>query len=140
MKRFTIISLALLAAGFMSARAGEAKEIWAKEKRQGAAPLYWEDVKIGDQPTWTLEGPILGTLIYTVLREIFTLVLPVSGSWYLVTMGAIAAATMVIAPQGLWPFISRKLGIELLPIRREPPAAAPEIGGKFGVTYRNTRV
>jgi branched-chain amino acid transport system permease protein len=87
----------------------------------------------------TLEGPILGTLIYTMLRELFTLVLPVSGSWYLVTMGAIAAATMVIAPQGLWPFISEKLGIELLPIRREPPSGMPESGGELGITYRNTR-
>lgn len=34
------------------------KELWSKEKRQGSTPLYWEDVKIGDQPTWTLEGPI----------------------------------------------------------------------------------
>lgn len=34
------------------------KDIWSKEKRQGAEPLYWEDVKIGDQPAWTLDGPI----------------------------------------------------------------------------------
>jgi mono/diheme cytochrome c family protein len=31
MKRITTISLALLAAGIMSARGGEAKDIWAKE-------------------------------------------------------------------------------------------------------------
>jgi len=34
------------------------KDIWSKEKHRGAEPLYWEDVKIGDQPTPTLEGPI----------------------------------------------------------------------------------
>ena len=34
------------------------KDIWSKEKRQGSTPLYWEDVKIGDQPSWTLEGPL----------------------------------------------------------------------------------
>jgi len=34
------------------------KKIWANEKRQGATPLYWEDVNIGDEPTWTLEGPM----------------------------------------------------------------------------------
>lgn len=34
------------------------KSIWAKEKRQGATPLYWEDVNIGDEPAWTLDGPI----------------------------------------------------------------------------------
>lgn len=32
------------------------RELWAKEKHQGATPLYWEDIKIGDQPTWTLRG------------------------------------------------------------------------------------
>jgi branched-chain amino acid transport system permease protein len=69
----------------------------------------------------TLEGPILGTLIYIVLRESFTYVLPVSGSWYLVTMGTIAAATMVVAPRGLWPFLSEKFGLQLLSIRRQLP-------------------
>jgi len=34
------------------------RKIWAKEKRQGAAPFYWEDVKVGDEPAWTLDGPI----------------------------------------------------------------------------------
>lgn len=34
------------------------KGIWAKEAHRGAEPLYWEDVKIGDQPAWTLEGPV----------------------------------------------------------------------------------
>lgn len=34
------------------------KGIWANEKRQGAVPLYWEDVNIGDRPAWTLDGPI----------------------------------------------------------------------------------
>lgn len=34
------------------------KGIWSKEKRQSATPLYWEDVKIGDEPAWTVDGPI----------------------------------------------------------------------------------
>ena len=34
------------------------KSIWAAEKRRGAEPLYWEDVKIGDLPTPTLDGPV----------------------------------------------------------------------------------
>jgi hypothetical protein len=38
------------------------KSLWAKEKRQGATPLYWEDVKIGDQPTWTADGPIVASV------------------------------------------------------------------------------
>jgi hypothetical protein len=34
------------------------KQIWRNEKPRGATPLYWEDVKIGDRPNWTLDGPI----------------------------------------------------------------------------------
>ncbi|MBR5930615.1 MAG: hypothetical protein IKZ95_01165 [Lachnospiraceae bacterium] len=35
------------------------KNIWKNEKIQGAEPLYWEDVNIGDEPPRTLEGPII---------------------------------------------------------------------------------
>jgi len=34
------------------------KTIWKNEKLQGETPLYWEDVAIGDYPTWTADGPI----------------------------------------------------------------------------------
>lgn len=34
------------------------RELWAKEKRRGAAPLYWEDVRVGEEPAWTVDGPI----------------------------------------------------------------------------------
>lgn len=34
------------------------RAIWAAEKRQGATPLYWEDVQVGDRPVPTLDGPI----------------------------------------------------------------------------------
>jgi hypothetical protein len=34
------------------------KSLWNKEKRQGSTPLYWEDVKVGDTPVWTVDGPI----------------------------------------------------------------------------------
>lgn len=35
------------------------KNIWRHEKIQGATPLYWEDIQIGDEPAKTLEGPII---------------------------------------------------------------------------------
>jgi branched-chain amino acid transport system permease protein len=72
----------------------------------------------------TLEGPILGTVIFILLREGFSDLLPVSGSWYLVTMGAIAAVTMVVAPRGLWPLLQEMFGVELFAIRRKAPRAA----------------
>jgi hypothetical protein len=34
------------------------KDIWAKEKVRGAETLYWEDVKVGDEPQWTAENPV----------------------------------------------------------------------------------
>jgi len=41
------------------------KGVWAAERRQGATPLYWEDVNIGDQPTWTADGPLDDTVMPT---------------------------------------------------------------------------
>lgn len=35
------------------------KEIWGKEYVRGADTLYWEDVKIGDEPAWTCDGPVV---------------------------------------------------------------------------------
>jgi hypothetical protein len=41
------------------------KDLWSKEKRRGSEPLYWEDVRIGDEPTWTVDGPVLESLAPT---------------------------------------------------------------------------
>lgn len=38
------------------------RSIWKQEKRQGATPRYWEDVKVGDRPLQTLDGPILASV------------------------------------------------------------------------------
>lgn len=38
------------------------KELWSQEKRQGATPLYWEDVKVGTYTTKTVDGPIMATV------------------------------------------------------------------------------
>jgi hypothetical protein len=40
------------------------------------------------------------------------------GAWYLVTLGLLAMAVMVKAPQGIWGFIARGLDIQFFPIRR----------------------
>lgn len=34
------------------------KELWSKEYMRGSDTLYWEDVKIGDEPAWTCDGPV----------------------------------------------------------------------------------
>jgi hypothetical protein len=41
------------------------KDLWSKEKCRASETLYWEDVKIGDEPTWTVDGPILESLAPT---------------------------------------------------------------------------
>jgi hypothetical protein len=41
------------------------KGLWSKETRRGSDYLYWEDVRIGDEPTWTVDGPILESLAPT---------------------------------------------------------------------------
>jgi branched-chain amino acid transport system permease protein len=84
----------------------------------------------------TLEGPIVGTAIYYGIRELLTNVLGLSGSWYLVTLGAVAVAAMLVAPRGIWPLIRDRYRIEWLGISRKlagtaaktaaiTPAAAP---------------
>ena len=46
----------------------------------------------------TLEGPIIGTLVYFLLREL----LADLGTTYLMILGAVAIVIMLYAPQGLW--------------------------------------
>ena len=49
------------------------KELWSKEEIRGSKTLYWEDVKVGDEPTWTVDGPFLDagrTVEHYAVREI----------------------------------------------------------------------
>ena len=62
----------------------------------------------------TIEGPILGVLIFFMLQSIFA----DYGSWYLMILGLIGIAVMLFAPRGLWGLISEKSGIQLFPVRR----------------------
>ena len=34
------------------------RSVWANENMRGETPLYYEDVNIGDEPNWTIDGPI----------------------------------------------------------------------------------
>lgn len=34
------------------------RQLWDKESIRGKNTLYWEDVKVGDEPAWTCSGPI----------------------------------------------------------------------------------
>lgn len=60
----------------------------------------------------SVEGPILGVLLYFALREW----LADYGTWYIITLGLIAIATMVWAPQGLWGLLAKRWGLSLFPV------------------------
>jgi len=62
----------------------------------------------------TIEGPILGVLVFAVLQALFA----DYGSWYLMALGLIGVLTMLFAPRGLWGLISRRTGLHLFPVRR----------------------
>ncbi len=59
----------------------------------------------------TIEGPVIGTLLYFALREY----LADYGTWYIIALGLIAIAVMVFAPLGLWGSLRRRLPFELFP-------------------------
>jgi branched-chain amino acid transport system permease protein len=61
----------------------------------------------------TLEGPLIGTAIYFLLREF----LQDHGGLFLIVQGAIAALTMLFAPQGLWGLIQARTGWQLFPTK-----------------------
>lgn len=62
----------------------------------------------------TIEGPILGAIIFVVLRSL----LAGFGPWYLIVLGVLGIVVMLFAPKGLWGVFSQRTGIELFPTRR----------------------
>ena len=63
----------------------------------------------------TLEGPIIGTIVFFLLREM----LADFGSWYMIILGVVAVTVMLKAPQGLWGLIANRYGIQLFPVGRK---------------------
>jgi branched-chain amino acid transport system permease protein len=62
----------------------------------------------------TLEGPIIGVLIYFALREL----LADYGSWYLIVMGLVAVLFMLYARDGIWGWVQARFHLQLFPVRR----------------------
>jgi len=61
-----------------------------------------------------IEGPIIGTLVFFLLRRTFADL----GSLYLLMLGAVAIAVMLLAPKGIWGFLAGRFGWQLLPLER----------------------
>lgn len=62
----------------------------------------------------TIEGPIIGTIIFFLLRE----PLAQYGTWYLMLLGAIAVVIMLKAPQGVWGLIAQRYDLRFFPVQR----------------------
>lgn len=60
----------------------------------------------------TLEGPIIGTLIFFALRE----TLADLGTTYLVVLGGVAIIVMLKAPKGVWGLIRERYKLQLFPL------------------------
>jgi branched-chain amino acid transport system permease protein len=62
----------------------------------------------------TLEGPIIGAIVLYFLQDY----LAELGTWYLITLGALAILVMLFAPKGLWGFLAQRYDLQLFPLRR----------------------
>ena len=67
----------------------------------------------------TVEGPIVGAIIFFILRNYLSGL----GPWSIILLGSSAVIMMLIAPDGLWGVLHRRFGLELFPVRRRLPAA-----------------
>jgi branched-chain amino acid transport system permease protein len=67
-----------------------------------------------------VEGPIIGTIVFFLLRQ----TLADLGSLYLMMLGAVAIAVMLLAPKGIWGFLAGRFGWQLLPLERRLRFAA----------------
>lgn len=74
----------------------------------------------------TIEGPIIGAIIFVVLRNS----LSGFGPWYLIVLGGLGIAVMLLAPKGIWGNFSQFTGIHLFPTRRRIDIIDPEKDSK----------
>jgi ABC-type branched-subunit amino acid transport system permease subunit len=60
----------------------------------------------------TIEGPILGTIVYMVLQQ----TLQSYNAWYLIILGLVAMVIAIFARRGLWGLIDDHLHVRLFPV------------------------
>jgi benzaldehyde dehydrogenase (NAD) len=75
------------------------------------------------------EGPIIGTIVFFVLRTLFA----DFGVFYLILLGVVAIAVMLREPEGLWGLISRRIHRDLFPMNRpyKPNSTRENKMGKY---------
>jgi len=69
----------------------------------------------------TIEGPIIGTLLFFLLRG----ALADYGATYLIVLGAVAVAVMVKFPRGLWGFVQERFDLRFFPVQRRVRLDSP---------------
>jgi branched-chain amino acid transport system permease protein len=60
----------------------------------------------------SLEGPIIGAVLYFALQQY----LGDFGTWYLIALGAISIAVMLVEPRGVWAVLRRYVGQDVIPV------------------------
>jgi ABC-type branched-subunit amino acid transport system permease subunit len=60
----------------------------------------------------TIEGPILGTVVYMVLQQ----TLASYNAWYLIILGLVAIVVTLFARRGLWGLVDARLNVRLFPV------------------------
>lgn len=61
-----------------------------------------------------VEGPIVGTIVYILLREF----LADLGSIYLIILGVVGIGVMLKAPKGIWGYVADRWGWQVFPLSR----------------------
>lgn len=62
----------------------------------------------------TIEGPIIGAIVLFMLQNW----LADYGTWYLILLGAVAVAVMLVAPKGIWGLVQARYDFSIFPTRR----------------------
>jgi branched-chain amino acid transport system permease protein len=62
----------------------------------------------------TIEGPIIGTLVFFLLRGFFADL----GTAYLIILGLVAIVVILKSPTGIWGYVNKKYDIALFPLAR----------------------
>jgi branched-chain amino acid transport system permease protein len=65
----------------------------------------------------TIEGPIIGAIIFFIIREY----LSNFGEWSFIFLGVTAVVIMLFMPQGVWGLLRHRFDLELFPVRRRLP-------------------
>jgi branched-chain amino acid transport system permease protein len=70
----------------------------------------------------TLEGPIVGTIVFFLLREL----LADYGAWYMILLGVLAVVTMMRYPQGLWGLAAERWDLHVFPVQHRVRVSEPD--------------